>query len=144
MFDKIAKMLGKVKDFGSSLVNPMKNSVSTGWDMLKSGASKVGRFINDNHESIGSILSGVGNIIGNLPNSSIKNKLSSYADTAGRTSDFLHGGYSNMNRPSNTQRTQFSNNMNSAHARQANTMANTRGNNGFSANGNAGLHKRII
>ena len=144
MFDKIAKMLGKVKDFGSSLVNPMKNSVSTGWDMLKSGASKVGRFINDNHESIGSILSGVGNIIGNLPNSSIKNKLSSYADTAGRTSDFLHCGYSNMNRPSNTQRTQFSNSMNSAHARQANTMANTRGSNGFSANGNAGLHKRII
>ena len=118
MFDKIAKMLGKVKDFGSNIIKPMKHGISNGWDMLKSGTSKVGRFINDNHESIGTILSGLGGIIGSLPNSSIKNRLSSYADTAGRTSDFIHGGYSMMRRPANTPRTPFSNDLSNKNAQQ--------------------------
>jgi hypothetical protein len=72
---------------------------------------KVGKFINDNHESIGTILSGVGSIIGGLPNSDIKVKLSSYADGAGRANNFIYGGYGGLRRPSNTPRTQFSNNL---------------------------------
>ena len=113
MFDKIASMLGKVKDFGSSLIKPMKHNISSGWDMLKSGASKVGKFINDNHESIGTILSGVGFIIDNLPNSKIKQKLSDYADGADKANNFFHGGYSGLNRPRNTPRTQINNNLRS-------------------------------
>ena len=111
MFGKIANMLGKVKDFGSNLINASKHGVSSGWDAFKSGVSKVGKFINDNHESIGTILSGVGSIIGGLPNSDIKNKLSNYADGAGRANNFIHGGYGGIRRPSNTPRTQFSNNL---------------------------------
>ena len=111
MFNKIAGMLGKVKDFGSNLIKPMKHNISSGWDMLKSGASKVGKFINDNHESIGTILSGVGAIIGNMPNSQLKQRLSNYADGADRANNFFRGGYSNMNRGRNTPRTQVNNDL---------------------------------
>ena len=88
MFDKIANILGKVKDFGSNLIKPMKHTISNGWDMLKSGVSKAGKFIYDNHENIGTILSGVGSIIGNLPNSQLKQRLSNYADNADKANNF--------------------------------------------------------
>jgi hypothetical protein len=113
MFDKIANILGKVKDFGSNLIKPMKHTISNGWDMLKSGVSKAGKFIYDNHENIGTILSGVGSIIGNLPNSQLKQRLSNYADNADKANNFLHGGFNRMNRPKNTPRTQISNNLSS-------------------------------
>ena len=103
MFNKISSMLGKAWDFGGSLIKPLKNHVSNGWEMLKNGASKVGQFVNNNHEAIGSILSGVGNIIGNLPNSPIKQKLENFGNTAPNT----------MSRPQNTPRQQFNNNLNS-------------------------------
>ena len=103
MFNKISSMLGKAWDFGGSLIKPLKNHVSNGWDMLKTGASKVGHFVNNNHEAIGSILSGIGNIVGNLPNSPIKQKLENFGNTAPNT----------MSRPQNTPRQQFNNNLNS-------------------------------
>ena len=103
MFNKISSMLGKAWDFGGSLIKPLKNHVSNGWESLKNGASKVGQFVNNNHEAIGSILSGVGNIIGNLPNSPIKQKLENFGNTAPNT----------MSRPQNTPRQQFNNNLNS-------------------------------
>ena len=103
MFNKISSMLGKAWDFGGSLIKPLKNHVSNGWEMLKNGASKVGQFVNNNHEAIGSILSGVGNIVGNLPNSPIKQKLENFGNTAPNT----------MSRPQNTPRQQFNNNLNS-------------------------------
>ena len=103
MFNKISSMLGKAWDFGGSLIKPLKNHVSNGWEMLKNGASKVGQFVNNNHEAIGSILSGIGNIVGNLPNSPIKQKLENFGNTAPNT----------MSRPQNTPRQQFNNNLNS-------------------------------
>ena len=78
MFDKISQLLGKVSDFGSRIIKPMKNNISNGFNKLKSGALKVGRFINDNHELIGSIVGGVGNLISNLPNSRVKDKMLQY------------------------------------------------------------------
>ena len=103
MFNKISSMLGKAWDFGGSLIKPLKNHVSNGWESLKNGASKVGQFVNNNHEAIGSILSGIGNIVGNLPNSPIKQKLENFGNTAPNT----------MSRPQNTPRQQFNNNLNS-------------------------------
>ena len=101
MFNKISSMLGKAMDIGSSLIKPLKNHVSNGWEKLKNGAFKVGQFVNDNHEAIGSILSGVGNIIGNMPNSPLRKKFESYGNTSPGV------------RPQNTRRQQFSNNLNS-------------------------------
>ena len=108
MFSKIGNMLGKAWDFGSSLIKPIKNHISNGWESLKNGASKVGKFVSDNHETIGTILSGVGNIIGNLPNSPLKQKLKNYGETAQGAGNFMSGGFSNL-RPANTQRQSFSN-----------------------------------
>ena len=108
MFSKIGNMLGKAWDFGSSLIKPFKNHISNGWESLKNGASKVGKFVSDNHETIGTILSGVGNIIGNLPNSPLKQKLKNYGETAQGAGNFINGGFSNL-RPANTQRQPFNN-----------------------------------
>lgn len=117
MFSKIGNLLGKTWDFGSSLIKPLKHTVANGWEKLKNGASKVGSFVANNHEAIGSILSGVGNIIGNLPNSPLKQKLSSLGQNAQNANSFVHGGFSNL-RPANAQRQQFNNNL-------ANRTANT-------------------
>ena len=112
MFNKISQMLGNAVDFGNRLMKPMKNHISTGWDMLKNGASKVGRFVNDNHQAIGTILSGVGNIISGMPNSPLKQKLQTYGDAAGRVKDSIYGGYNGYNRrPINTPYTQSRQNM---------------------------------
>ena len=111
MFSKISNMLGKVWDAGSNLIKPMKNHISNGWEMLKNGASKVGRFVSNNHEAIGSILSGVGNIIGNLPNSPIKDRLTSYGNTSSNTGN-VNNQFGRTQRPQNTQRQPFGNNLN--------------------------------
>ena len=119
MFSKISNMLGKAWDFGSSIIKPMKNHVSNGWDMLKNGASKVGKFVSNNHEAIGSILSGVGNIIGNLPNSPLKQKLSNFGQTAtnaGNAATSVGGYISNMSRPQNTPRQQVNNGLSSRYS----------------------------
>ncbi len=108
MFSKIGNMLGKAWDFGSSLIKPIKNHISNGWESLKNGASKVGKFVSDNHETIGTILSGVGNIIGNLPNSPLKQKLQNFGQGAQGAGNFMSGGFSNL-RPPNQKRQAFNN-----------------------------------
>ena len=108
MFSKIGNMLGKAWDFGSSLIKPLKNHISNGWESLKNGASKVGKFVSDNHETIGTILSGVGNIIGNLPNSPLKQKLQNFGQGAQGAGNFINGGFSNL-RPANQKRQAFNN-----------------------------------
>ena len=120
MFSKIGNLLGKTWDFGSSLIKPFKNTLANGWEKLKNGASKVGSFVANNHEAIGSILSGVGNIIGNLPNSPLKQKLSSLGQNVQNANSFVHGGFSNL-RPANAQRQQFNNNLSNRNS--INTMA---------------------
>lgn len=111
-------MLGNAWDFGSSLIKPLKNHISNGWEALKNGASKVGQFVNNNHEAIGSILSGVGNIIGNLPNSPLKQKLANFGNNATNAGNMFSNGFNNMVRPQNTPRQQFNNNINSKFTQQ--------------------------
>ena len=107
-------MLGKAWDAGKGLVKPLTGKLSTGWDMLKNGATKVGQFVSNNHEAIGSILSGVGNIIGNLKDSPVKQKLQQIENGANQANNVIYGGFSNL-RPSNLKRTPFSNGLNNAH-----------------------------
>ena len=109
MFDKISQLLGKVSDFGSRIIKPMKNNISNGFNNLKSGALKVGRFINDNHELIGSIVGGVGNLISNLPNSRVKDKMLQYGANIDSARSMMH----NLTRPANTQRRVFNNDIQS-------------------------------
>ena len=124
MFNKISNMLGKAYDFGSNLIKPFKNTVSNGWEMLKNGASKVGQFVSNNHEAIGSVLSGVGNIIGNLPNSPLKQKLESFGNSASNAGNMFSNGFNyipqqtNMSRPQNAPRQQFNNNINNRYNTQ--------------------------
>ncbi len=107
-------MLGKAWDAGKGLVKPLTGKLSTGWDMLKNGATKVGQFVSNNHEAIGSILSGVGNIIGNLKDSPVKQKLQQIENGANQANNVIYGGFSNL-RPSNLKRVPFSNGLNNAH-----------------------------
>ena len=130
MFSKISSMLGNAWDFGSSLMKPLKNHISNGWEALKNGASKVGQFVNNNHEAIGSILSGVGNIIGNLPNSPLKQKLESFGNTASNAGNAFSNGFSNMGRPQNAPRQQFNNNLNSRFKQQPQQLQTIPQNNG--------------
>lgn len=116
MFSKISNMLGNAWDFGSKLIKPFKNHISNGWDALKNGASKVGQFVANNHEAIGSVLTGVGNIIGNLPRSPIKQKLADFGNGASHAGNMFSNGF--MPRPPNTQRQGFNNNINSRFSQQ--------------------------
>ena len=109
MFSKITGMLGKAWDAGKSLVKPLTGKISSGWDMLKNGAMKVGKFVGENHEAIGSVLSGVGNIIGNLRDSPLKQKLQQIEGGAQQANNMIYGGFNGMTRPSNLKRTQFNN-----------------------------------
>ena len=108
MFSKISGLLGKAWDAGKSLVKPLTGKISSGWDMLKNGAMKVGKFVGENHEAIGSVLSGVGNIIGNLRDSPLKQKLQQAGEKAQQANNMIYGGFNGM-RPSNLKRTQFNN-----------------------------------
>ena len=117
MFSKISNMLGKAWDFGSNIIKPFKNHISNGWESLKNGASKVGQFVANNHEAIGSVLSGVGNIIGNLPNSPLKQKLTNFGNNASYAGDMFSNGITP--RPQNTQRQGFNNNLNSRFNQQS-------------------------
>ena len=112
MFSKIGNMLSNAWTGAKNLIKPLKHGISSGWESLKNGAEKVGRFIGNNHEAIGSIMSGVGSILSNMPNSPIKQKLNQYGGNASHFSN-LFGGFSNNNnqRPSNAQRPQFMNNL---------------------------------
>lgn len=113
-------MLGKAWDTGKSLVKPLTGKLASGWDMLKNGAMKVGKFVGENHEAIGSVLTGVGNIIGNLRDSPLKQKLQEANNAAQTITDGLSGRskFSNL-RPSNTQRKTFSNDLSGANTPKA-------------------------
>ena len=121
MFSKISNMLGNAWDFGSKLIKPFKNHISNGWDALKNGASKVGQFVANNHEAIGSVLTGVGNIIGNLPKSPIKQKLTDFGNGISLAGNMFSNGV--MARPPNAQRQAFNNNISSRFNQQRQQQA---------------------
>ena len=45
MFSKISNMLGSAWDWGKNALGSMRNSVGKGFDMLKNGAMKAGKFV---------------------------------------------------------------------------------------------------
>ena len=75
MFSKITNMLSGAWDWGKNALGSMRNRVGKGFDMLKNGAMKAGKFVYDNHEAIGNIVGGLGSMLSNMPNSPIKQKL---------------------------------------------------------------------
>ena len=111
MFSKIGNMLSNAWAGAKNLIKPLKHGISSGWESLKNGAGKVGRFIGNNHEAIGSIMSGVGSILSNMPNSPIKQKLNQFGGAANNFSNFMNGFTNNNPRPPNAQRPQFMNNL---------------------------------
>lgn len=106
MFSKISNMLGNAWDWGKTVIKPLKNTVSNGFETLRNGAMKAGKFVADNHEAIGSIMGGIGNLINSLPNSQFKQKLENGLGDASVAVNKV----SNL-RPSNAQRMQFKNDM---------------------------------
>ena len=99
-------MLSGALDWGKNALGSMRNRVGKGFDMLKNGAMKAGKFFYDNHEDIGNIVGGLGSMLSNMPNSHIKQKLEQGLGGA----SVAINKFSNL-RPSNAQRQQFSNNM---------------------------------
>ena len=57
---KVGNILGKASDFANTYIKPLKNKVAN-------GLSKVGNFLDKHHETIGTIASGIGSILSNLP-----------------------------------------------------------------------------
>ena len=72
-FDKVGNILGKVGNFASQYIKPIKNHVSQ-------GLSKFGNWVDKNHETLGAIATGVGTFLQNLPSSKMKDKLEMYGE----------------------------------------------------------------
>ena len=99
-FNKVGNLLGRASDFATNIIKPMKHNI-------QNGLQKVGNFLDRNHETIGTIASGIGNILANLPNSQMKQKLqgaSNALNTVGGFMNNYHGNGFASNRPSNIPR----------------------------------------
>ena len=103
---KIGNMLNSAVDTASNFIKPLKNKV-------QNGLSKVGNFLDKHHETIGTIASGIGNILMNLPAGQMKDKLQSYGQTINNV-----GQTFSQNRPSNLARQAISQQMNISHNNQ--------------------------
>ena len=100
---KVGNLIGKATDFANTYIKPLKNKV-------QNGLSKVGNFLDKNHETIGTIASGIGNILMNLPKGQLSDKLQSYGQTLNSV-----GQSFSQNRPSNLARQAITQTMNNAH-----------------------------
>ena len=80
----------------------MKNKV-------QNGLSKVGNFLDKHHETIGTIASGIGSILSNLPSGQMKDK-QSYGNTISNVGNSI-----SQNRPSNLARQAISSQINTMH-----------------------------
>ena len=99
-FSKVGNLLGKASDFASNLIKPMKHNI-------QNGLQKVGNFLDRNHETIGTIASGIGNILGNLPNGQMKQKLHGASNALNAVGGYMSNytpGTIGSNRPSNLPR----------------------------------------
>ena len=100
---KVGNILGRASDWASNIIKPIKNHVTQ-------GLTKAGNWLDRNHETIGTIASGIGSILQNLPSSKMKDKLESYGNTLSSVGNtFL------QDRPTNLARkavSEFMNNRN--------------------------------
>ena len=89
---KVGNILGRASDWASNIIKPIKNHVTQ-------GLTKAGNWLDRNHETIGTIASGIGSILQNLPSSKMKNKLESYGNTLSSVGNtFLQDRPSNLAR----------------------------------------------
>ena len=107
---KVGNLIGKATDFANTYIKPLKNKV-------QNGLSKVGNFLDKNHETIGTIASEIGNILMNLPKGQLSDKLQSYGQTLNNV-----GQSFSQNRPSNLARQAITQTMNNAHDQQQQTQ----------------------
>ena len=104
--NKISSMLGKASDWAGNIIKPLKNHVVQ-------GLTKAGNWLDRNHETIGTIASGIGSILQNLPDSKMKEKLQGYGNAFSTV-----GGALTHNRPSNLARKGVSMLMNGPNIKQ--------------------------
>lgn len=103
---KVGNILGRASDWASNIIKPIKNHVTQ-------GLTKAGNWLDRNHETIGTIASGIGSILQNLPSSKMKDKLESYGNTLSSVGNtFL------QDRPTNLARKAVSEFMNNQHTQQ--------------------------
>ena len=100
---KVGNLLSSAVDTASNFIKPLKNKV-------QNGLSKVGNFLEKHHETIGTIASGIGNILMNLPAGQMKDKLQSYGNTLTNVGNSI-----SQNRPSNLARQAISSQINTMH-----------------------------
>lgn len=99
---KVGNLLGRASDFASNIIKPMKHNI-------QNGLQKVGNFLDRNHETIGTIATGIGNILANLPNGQMKQKLQGASNALNTVGGFMNN-YTpgtinfNSNRPTNLPR----------------------------------------
>ena len=84
--DKVGNMFSKVSDGVSNFIKPIKHNV-------QQGLAKAGNWLDRNHETIGTIASGIGNILSNLPSGAASDKLRN----AGNTMNTIGQGFQNYN-----------------------------------------------
>ena len=96
-FNKVGNLLGRASDFATNIIKPMKHNI-------QNGLQKVGNFLDKNHETIGTIAAGIGNILANLPSSQMKQKLQGASNALNAVGGYMnnyHGNGFASNRPSN-------------------------------------------
>ena len=100
---KVGNLLSSAVDTASNFIKPLKNKV-------QNGLSKVGNFLDKHHETIGTIASGIGSILSNLPSGQMKDKLQSYGNNISNVGNSI-----SQNRPSNLARQAISSQINTMH-----------------------------
>lgn len=110
--DKVGGMFSKVADNVGNFIKPIKHNV-------QQGLAKAGNWLDRNHETIGTIATGIGNILSNLPAGQASDKLRQAGNTISNVGQGissrnyltgLSGGISGVingsfQRPSNIART---------------------------------------
>lgn len=71
---KVGRIFSNAYNIADTYFSPLKQRVVA-------GVTKVGRYVNDNHEKLGAIASSIGTILQNLPDSKVKNKIGKYGET---------------------------------------------------------------
>ena len=72
--DKVGGMFSKVADNVGNFIKPIKHNV-------QQGLAKAGNWLDRNHETIGTIATGIGNILSNLPAGAASDKLRQAGNT---------------------------------------------------------------
>lgn len=100
---KVVKYIGNAYDRLNTYFSPLKQRIVQGFN-------KAGKFLDNHHETIGAIASGIGTTLQNLPNGEIKDRLGKYGETFTNI-----GSAISAERPSNLARQSLSVFLNNQH-----------------------------